>query len=204
MCENTPGEVRDWVLSLVLNGYGIKATASALSLNRGTVQSWVARYRGKKEIRKRRARFSFPQARSAEEWLNALRSETVEPKDSGAFAGRAVYLVCGATNTKGGADNLAAIVLGRLKSDASDGGVYVFCNAECGVARLLLWDAGGFSLLTRRREFGAYPWPSRQVGSVVKTTSEDLERIMICERKNIGNPSLTRDDVRLPSPEKSE
>jgi hypothetical protein len=52
----------------------------------------MVRRRGKKEMPKCRARFSFPKARNADERLKSLRAETDVPDGDGIFGERTVYL----------------------------------------------------------------------------------------------------------------
>lgn len=204
--EPACGAFRDWVVSLCLNGYGYEATSEALGLSRWTVQSWVARSKGRKSRHKSRRYFGYPDAQSADEWVEKLRTEVTLPTCGlePISMDRPVFIVCGTVDAKKGIDQLSAIVAGRLRMNPFDGSVYVFCGCNHESIRYMFWDGAEFCVVARRRERGTYLWPSPQLGAVMALTPQDFELILLGRGKSYDNRSLDWDSLNISGTENTE
>lgn len=197
---------RDWVVSLCLNGYGYYRTADALGLNRWTVLSWTARSKGRKGSHKSRRYFSYPSAQSADEWIEILRAEVTLPDSTTEtmIGSRRVFIACDPVHILKGTDQLTAIIASRLQMDPFDGSIYGFCGYNHESVRYLFWDGAEFSVVTRRREQGTYPWPSPLLGAVMQLSPQDFELILRGRINIRDNRRLDWDSINLSGMETSE
>jgi len=79
-----------------------------------------------------------------------------------------VYLICGATSLKKGADQLCMIMQERLKMNLFNGDVFAFCSLSRERIKYMSWDGGSFRLVSRRKERCTYRWPNQYIGSVIE------------------------------------
>ncbi len=56
-------------------------------------------------------------------------------------------------------DGLAGLVRNAMKSDPTDGSVYVFLNKDRTLIKLLHWESDGFTLYYKRLEKGTFERP---------------------------------------------
>jgi transposase len=67
---------------------------------------------------------------------------------------------------RAGLDRLAALVQMTLRADPFAGDVFVFRSRRSDRVKLLVFDATGLILLTKRLETGRFVWPPIQDGVV--------------------------------------
>jgi transposase len=71
-----------------------------------------------------------------------------------------IFLVAGATDMRKAYDTLAAIVTNALGADPLSGHLFVFANRARNRLKILVWETGGYWLLSRRLEEGTFAWPA--------------------------------------------
>ncbi|NLD50220.1 MAG: IS66 family insertion sequence element accessory protein TnpB, partial [Clostridiaceae bacterium] len=70
-----------------------------------------------------------------------------------------VYLAAGSTDMRRSIDGLAAIVQQCFSLDPFSSSLFVFCNKNRTMIKILHWDHNGFWLYFRRLEKGSFKWP---------------------------------------------
>lgn len=70
-----------------------------------------------------------------------------------------VYLAVGSTDMRRSIDGLAAIVQQCFSLDPFSSSLFVFCNKNRTMIKILHWDHNGFWLYFRRLEKGSFKWP---------------------------------------------
>ena len=87
-----------------------------------------------------------------------------------------IYLACGATDMRKNSSSLSAIVSESIKLNPFDDALFVFCNRQRDILKILEWDGDGFWLHTKKLEKGRFQWP-RRVGDEKKMdlTYRELE-----------------------------
>ena len=69
------------------------------------------------------------------------------------------YFYRSPTDMRKGFDSLSGLVRSKLKSDPTNGNVYVFMNKNRTLLKLLHWETGGFTLYYKRLEKGVFEHP---------------------------------------------
>ncbi len=90
------------------------------------------------------------------------------------LADRRLFIKLGTTNGRLGIDSLSAYAMAVNSAAVLDGAVFAFCTKMRKQVRLLLWDHGGYWLLTRKVYRGTFVWPE---------SSSDQEYIEGCYRQ---------------------
>lgn len=80
------------------------------------------------------------------------------------------------TDMRKGFDGLAGLVRSKMKTDPTDGQVYVFMNKNRTLLKLLHWETGGFTMYYKRLEKGRFERPT--TSSVQELTWQDLVLIV--------------------------
>jgi len=70
-----------------------------------------------------------------------------------------VYIKPGATDMRKQYNGLAHMVTEVMGKDIYDGSLYVFCNRDRSILRILYWERNGLCLWTKRLERQRFPWP---------------------------------------------
>lgn len=104
--------------------------------------------------------------------------------------GRRLFIKLGTTNGRLGIDSLSAYAM-AVDADAVLGGaVFAFCTGMRNQVRLLVWDRGGYWLLTRKIYRGYFIWPER---------ADDAGAVEACHgqlRLLLQAPGILRDEIR--------
>ena len=64
-----------------------------------------------------------------------------------------------ATDMRKGFNGLSGIVRNKLGRDPLDGSAYIFLNRRCDRIKILVWEAGGFTLYYKLLEKGTFQRP---------------------------------------------
>jgi transposase len=94
------------------------------------------------------------------------------------ISGKRVYLACGRTDMRKSINGLAAIVETSFKLDPFNGALFVFCNRNRDLIKILEWDADGFWLHIKRLEKGHFRWPTKGGETTMTLTGEELAFIL--------------------------
>jgi len=81
--------------------------------------------------------------------------------------GKKIYLACGSTDMRKNSSSLSAIVSESIKLDPFDDALFVFCNNQRNILKILEWDGDGFWLHTKKLEKGRFQWPNRVGGTLL-------------------------------------
>lgn len=81
-----------------------------------------------------------------------------------------IYLACGVTDLRKSFNGLAAIVKLRFHLDPYSKSMFVFCNRNRSLIKILQWDGSGLWLHTKRLSKDSFRWPE---------SKEDVRKISI-------------------------
>jgi transposase len=73
-----------------------------------------------------------------------------------------VFVRPGVTDLRKQINGLAVMVQGELKLDPFSGSLYLFCNRNRKLLKLLYWDRNGFCMWQKRLERDRFPWPKSE------------------------------------------
>lgn len=73
-----------------------------------------------------------------------------------------VYLALGATDMRKSINTLSILVSEQMALDIFSGHLFVFCNRNKTIIKLLYWDKSGFCLWQKRLEKDRFKWPENR------------------------------------------
>jgi transposase len=198
--------VDEFVISLWLAGYSRAAIAEAFGMKYATLKTWISKHNNPErryiyyypfEGARAPIDYAYKYARTAEEWVLALRDKArgYPREGSGIVDNRPVYLMCGSINAGKNSASLCDIVKLKLGMNPLEGGIFAFCGIRQQIIQCIFNDGRGLCSLEYRRLSGTYPWPSPELGAAILVTSEDFE-LMLCIGNRYRN-KLSWDDFDL-------
>ena len=84
-----------------------------------------------------------------------------------------VFLALGATDMRKAINGLSVIVSEQMELDIFSEHLFVFCNRNRTILKILYWDKNGFCLWQKRLEKDRFKWPETQK-EVMDITSQEL------------------------------
>lgn len=93
------------------------------------------------------------------------------------MVGSRVYLACGVTDLRKSFNGLAAIVKLRFKLDPYSKSMFVFCNRNHNLVKILQWDGSGLWLFIKRLDNGKFQWPM-SASEVKQISSKELRWLL--------------------------
>ena len=84
-----------------------------------------------------------------------------------------VFLALGVTDMRKAINGLSIIVSEQMKLDIFSGNLFIFCNRNRNILKILYWDKNGFCLWQKRLEKDRFKWPETQK-EVMDVTSQEL------------------------------
>lgn len=78
------------------------------------------------------------------------------------FSHARIIIRPGATNMLASRDRLLEIVKSIMKDDPFSGAVFLFCNRNRNILKMIWWDRTGFWVAQKKLEKGRWPWPDTQ------------------------------------------
>lgn len=84
-----------------------------------------------------------------------------------------VYLALGVTDMRKAINGLSVIVSEHMQLDIFSGHLFVFCNRQQTILKILYWDKNGFCLWQKRLEKDRFKWPKTSE-EVMTITSREL------------------------------
>ena len=88
-----------------------------------------------------------------------------------------IFLYAGIADMRRSFNGLATLVRNELAGDPLSGHVFGFCNRRRNLVKLIVWDRGGYWVLSKRLEKGTFSWP-RVGASSHEFTSEELTLLL--------------------------
>ena len=85
--------------------------------------------------------------------------ESFEEQMLSSFATRQLFIMAGTTNGRYGIDTLSALAMMYDSEAVYRGSVFAFCNKSKMQIRFLVWDDGGYWLITRKIYNNSFVWP---------------------------------------------
>jgi transposase len=83
-----------------------------------------------------------------------------------------IFVRPGVTDLRKQINGLAVMVQGELKLDPFSGSLYLFCNRNRRLLKLLYWERNGFSMWQKRLERDRFPWPKSEEAAREITKSQ--------------------------------
>ncbi len=75
------------------------------------------------------------------------------------FSNTRIFLRPGTTDMRTGKEELLHIINDLMKQDAFSGAVFMFCNSQRKMLKLIWWETNGFWTAQKTLEKGRWPWP---------------------------------------------
>ncbi len=92
------------------------------------------------------------------------------------FSGN-VYLAVGSTDMRKAINGLSILVEQAMDLNPFSGDLFVFCNRQRTIIKILYWDKNGFCLWSKRLEKHRFKWPAA-VGDVVAIDIRQLSWLL--------------------------
>lgn len=83
-----------------------------------------------------------------------------------------IYLACGVTDMRKGANGLAVMAQEVLRHNPHDGALFAFRGRRGDLVKLLWYDGQGFCLFSKRMDRGRFIWPLTRTGKVTLTAAQ--------------------------------
>jgi len=88
-----------------------------------------------------------------------------------------VYIALGITDMRKSIDGLSILVSEKFKLDLFSGHLFVFCNRNQNMLKILYWDKSGFCLWHKRLEKNKFKWP-RSKEEVMAVGTQELSSLI--------------------------
>lgn len=102
-----------------------------------------------------------------------------EAKLLSTFEGRRLFIMPGTTNGSYGIDTLATIAMMRDCEAVLEGAVFAFCHKSEKQIRFLVWDDGGYWLITRKIYNNTFVWPEKRADEQTIKATVGLIKLII-------------------------
>ena len=83
-----------------------------------------------------------------------------------------VFVKPGSTDMRKQINGLSLIVTEQLHQDLFEGHLYLFCNKQRRLLKIIYWDKNGFCLWLKRLERDKFPWPQNQTDALEITQEQ--------------------------------
>ncbi len=84
-----------------------------------------------------------------------------------------VFVKPGPTDMRKQINGLSIIVSEELSADIFEGHLYLFCNKQRRLLKIIYWERNGFCLWLKRLEKDKFPWPQSQ-GEALEISREQF------------------------------
>jgi transposase len=95
----------------------------------------------------------------------------------GPLSFKRVFLAAGVTDMRKSINGLSLLVEQAMGLSAFDGDLFVFCNRQRNMIKILYWDHNGFALWLKRLEKHHFHWPTSDQ-QVVDIEPKQLEWLL--------------------------
>lgn len=155
--------------------------ARRLNIPVGTVYSWVHDF-GSQQQRKEPLKNLLSAAVSAEEWLEALRENTLS--DNASLETLSIQLVCGTFQGQS-VDKFTSIIYESLHDNPLSGNVYAFCNKMRNTITTFSWKTPVFNITKHVRMHGTFIWPHEDLCRTIEVTKAEFDRLLFLNKQEI-------------------
>ena len=93
------------------------------------------------------------------------------------FENAKIYVRPGSTDLRKDATGLAQIIENEMKLNALSESVFLFCNKNHKLLKVIFWNKTGFQIAQKRLERATWPWPNTEV-SAREITNEQLMMLL--------------------------
>ena len=157
------------------------AIARQLSIPVGTMYSWVHDY-GSQRQRKEPLKKLLQTAKNGEEWLAALRENTLMEENT--FEESTIHLVCGTLRGQS-ATRLTGVIYESLHNNPLNGDTYAFCNKMRNTITTFAWKAPVFNISKHIKMHGTFIWPHEDLGKTIEVSRAEFERLLFLHKQEI-------------------
>ena len=88
-----------------------------------------------------------------------------------------IYIRPGSTDLRKAVNGLTVMIQESMQHDPFTGSVYLFCNRERKLIKVIWWDKTGFWLCQKRLEKAKFPWPENSE-AIEELTREQLSMLL--------------------------
>jgi transposase len=88
-----------------------------------------------------------------------------------------LFIRPGYTDLRKAVNGLATIIAERMGQDPLSGSVFLFCNRERKLLKVIWWDKTGFWLSQKRLEKDKFPWPEHE-RAVEELSAEGVKMLL--------------------------
>lgn len=75
-----------------------------------------------------------------------------------------IFIRPGHTDLRKAINGLSVLIQEEMENDPFSGSLYLFCNKDKRLLKIIYWDKNGFCLWQKRLEKHKFPWPSTEQG----------------------------------------
>jgi transposase len=93
------------------------------------------------------------------------------------FNGANIYVKPGSTDMRKQINGLTIQVQEVMEKDPFSGSLFMFCNKQRRLLKMIYWDRNGFWLLLKRLEKDKFPWPDNKK-EAEKITPEQFKMLL--------------------------
>lgn len=111
--------------------------------------------------------------------MSVHTDESFEAQILSTFASRQLYIMPGTTSGRYGIDSLSALAMMYDSDAVYRGSVFAFCSKSRKQIRFLIWEDGGYWLITRKIYSNSFIWPDSEADAdLIKGSVEMIKRIL--------------------------
>ena len=179
-------DVFDEAMERYWSGEECGVISRRLNIPVGTVYSWVHDFGGRRQ-RKEPLKKLLYNAKSAEEWLAALREDT----KSDSFDDMPVRLVCGMFRGFS-AERFTSIIYERLNENPLNRNVYAFCSRMRNTITTFAWKPPVFNIAKHIKMHGTFIWPDEKLGLSIEVTKAEFDRLIFLNKQEIISEKMVK------------
>ena len=94
------------------------------------------------------------------------------------FEGARIYVRPGSTDLRKGMAGLAEIIETGMHLSALSESVFLFCNKNHKILKVIFWNKTGFWIAQKRLERASWPWPNTE--EAAKEITEEQLSMLLC------------------------
>ena len=89
------------------------------------------------------------------------------------FTNTKIFIRPGTTDMRTAKEELLHVIKDLMRSDPFSGAVFMFCNSQRKILKMLWWDRSGFWTAQKTLEKGRWPWPD----TMEQVRELDMEKV---------------------------